>query len=109
MKGVETPASEIAYQTKTFGSNLPTALYFTASGVFSTSSVQKPLIPVKVLCENLKFVIQHNHFLVTKMFAKRKSAATSNFLELGSRVLRNLDSLFVYIVIFSKLEELQSV
>jgi hypothetical protein len=28
----QTPASEIAHQTKTFDSNLPTALYFTVSG-----------------------------------------------------------------------------
>jgi hypothetical protein len=38
--GVETPASEIAHQTKNLGSNLPTVLYFTASGVFSTFSIK---------------------------------------------------------------------
>jgi hypothetical protein len=54
MKGVETPASEIAHQTKSFDSNLPTAWYFMASGEFSTTSVQKPSISVKVLCENVK-------------------------------------------------------
>jgi hypothetical protein len=56
MKGVETPASEIAHQTKTFGLNLPTALYFTTSGVFPTSSLQKLSIPVKVLCVHLKYI-----------------------------------------------------
>jgi hypothetical protein len=54
LKGVGTPALDIAHQTEIFGLNLPTALYFTASGVLSTLSVQKPSIPVKKLSENVK-------------------------------------------------------
>jgi hypothetical protein len=75
MKGVGTPASEVVHQIKLFGSNLLTALYFTASGVFSTTYVQKLFIP-----ENVKYfsLSHHNHFLVTKMFAKKKSAAAKN-------------------------------
>jgi hypothetical protein len=37
------------------GSNLPIALYVKVSGVFQTLSVPKPFIPVKVLCENVKY------------------------------------------------------
>jgi hypothetical protein len=55
MKVVETLALEIAHQIKFFGANLPTALYFRVTGVFSTPSVQKPFILVKVLGENVKY------------------------------------------------------
>jgi hypothetical protein len=44
--------------------------------------------------------IHHNHFLVTKMFAKKKSAATRNFLELSLRVFRNFDSFFEDEIVF---------
>jgi hypothetical protein len=54
MMGVKIQSSEIAHQTTTFDSNLPTAFYFTVLEVFLTSAVQKPFIPVKVLCENVK-------------------------------------------------------
>jgi hypothetical protein len=57
MKNVETPALEIAYHTKSYGSNLSTALYFTVSGVFSTSSIPKPLIPDMVMYENEKILL----------------------------------------------------
>jgi hypothetical protein len=97
MKGV---ASEIAQQSKTFGSNLPTALYFTVSAVFSRSCVHKPFIPVKVLCENVKY-FHHNHFLVTKISAKKKKlVAMRSFLELDWRVFRNVDTFIVDDTVF---------
>jgi FPC/CPF motif-containing protein YcgG len=55
-----------------------------------------------VLCENVKsLTLTHNHSLVTKMCAKKKSAATANFLELSWRVLRNFDLFFVDDVVSS--------
>jgi hypothetical protein len=50
----------------------------------------------KVLFENVKF--HHNHFLVTKIFAKKNSAATRSWF-----VLRNLDSFFVDDIVFFKI------
>jgi hypothetical protein len=45
-------------------------------------------------------IIHYNHFLVTKMFAGKKSAASKNFLELSWRVLWNFYSFFVYDIVF---------
>jgi hypothetical protein len=99
----EAPASEIAHQSKTLDSNLPTALYFTVSGVFSRSCVHKPFIPVKVLCENVKY-FHHNHFFVTKIFATKKPSVGvyTSWLGVYLRILTRL----LWTFFFSKFEEL---
>jgi hypothetical protein len=75
--------SEIAHQTKTIGSNLPTALYFTVSGVFSTSSVQKPSIPAKVLCENVKYFVQYNTIFGHKNVCEEEIDSNEEFSRAG--------------------------
>jgi hypothetical protein len=63
-------------------------------------------------CKVLLIIIHdHNHFLVTKMFAKKKSAVKRDFLEIGWRVFRNFDSFFVdeIVLFFSNFEELYGV
>jgi hypothetical protein len=71
--------SEIAHQTKTFDSKLQTALYSTASAVFSTSFVQKPSIPVKVLCGNVKYHQSQSIIGSNEEFSRAGLARTLEF------------------------------
>jgi hypothetical protein len=105
MKGLEIPASEIGHQTKTLSS--------AASGVFSTSSVQKPSqslfgqIFFCVLNDIIFFKIRRTVECVMLFFlATRRDDALTRFLMLSNTFLAifyYFNGEFCYIFIFKQL------
>jgi hypothetical protein len=67
-------------------------LNFTASGVFLTSSFQKPFIPVHVLCMSNTFHHPSQSLYDHENVCQEDIARNEEFLELGWRVFRNFDS-----------------
>jgi hypothetical protein len=65
-----------------------------ASGVFTTISVQKPFIPVKVLCENVKYFSLFGH----KNVCEEDIGSNEEFPQAGS-----FDSYFVDDIVFLKI------
>jgi hypothetical protein len=56
MNGVETTASEITHQTKNVHSNF---VLYGVRNVFNILYVQKPSVPVKVLCVEMENTFHH--------------------------------------------------
>jgi hypothetical protein len=100
---METPVLN-THQTNSFGSILSAVLYFTASGVLSVKIPSSGMDSIHFWQDaiwkcKILLIIHHNHFLVTKMFAKKNSAATRSWFS----VLRNFDSFFVDDIFFFKI------